>query len=77
MAVFEAVYSTEFRVFRFVNRALVSLLRKLDAVEIQEFQPVGLIHILPKFLANHLISDLLRIVGRHQNTPKHKKITRS
>ena len=68
----DAFYHGDTRGMPAINKALVSLLPKMDgAEELRDFRPVSMAHsaikMFDKVLASRLVDDLPRLVGKHQS----------
>lgn len=72
MRAFELFHKGDMRGIPSINKAIVSLLPKVDgAVQLKDFRPVSLIHgaikIFDKVLANRVADELPNLVGHHQS----------
>lgn len=68
----DAFYRGDTRGMPAINKALVSLLPKVDgAEELRDYRPVSMVHgaikIFDKVLATRLVEDLPHLVGKHQS----------
>jgi hypothetical protein len=71
MMAFDAVWRRDFRNFRFLNTAYITLLPKEDSIMAKDFRLISLIHsfakLLAKVLANRLRNHMDEIVSKNQS----------